>query len=284
MSIAERPTAAAPPVPRTRPLSSTAATVLAVLRHGLRDQRRTMFTWGLSMGLYGAFMAAIFPSIRTTISDVADKYPSGLMEAFGADDMSTVEGYIHAEMFSLIVPLALALFAARSIMRMIVTAEERGDLDVILSLPLSRRALVTAAAVTTWLTTAGILLLTGVITWLTAGVSGAGLSAGAMAAGAAGVLPLAAFAAGVAAVAGGLTSRGSTVTAVAMGTIVAMYAIDLAGRLVDSLDPLRYASVFRWYGAPLTDGLDVPAFAGLLLVAAALTAVGAALLDRRDLR
>jgi hypothetical protein len=85
-------------------------------------------------------------------------------------------------------------------------------------------------------------------------------------------------------VAGGLTSRGSTVTAVAMGTIVAMYAIDLAGRLVDSLDPLRYASVFRWYGAPLTDGLDVPAFAGLLLVAAALTAVGAALLDRRDLR
>lgn len=286
MTVVEQhaPTRTAPAAPAARPLPSTAATVLAVVRHGLREGRRSMLTWGISFGIYGAFMAAIYPSVSDAIDTVTESYPSGLMEAFGADDMTTAAGYIHAEMFSVIVPLALALYAARAIMRMVVGAEERGELDVLLALPLSRRALVAGAAITTWITTLGILLITGVLTWLAAQVSGADLAAGDLLAGVVGVLPIAVVSAGVAAVAAGFVSRAGTIAAIAMGTMVAMYAVDLAGRLVDALDPVRAVTAFKYYGAPLTDGLDVSSFVGLLAAAVLLTAAGAVLFDRRDVR
>ncbi len=90
-------------------------------------------------------MAAIYPTIRSSIEQLATSYPSGLKEAFGVQAMNTVEGYIHAELFSLIVPLAIAYYAIRAVATPIVGAEERGQLDTILALPLSRTVLAAGA-------------------------------------------------------------------------------------------------------------------------------------------
>ena len=57
-------------------------------------------------------MAAIYPTIQSSIEQVAKSYPAGLKEAFGVRAMNTVEGYVHAELFSLIVPLALGYYAS----------------------------------------------------------------------------------------------------------------------------------------------------------------------------
>ena len=84
------------------------------------------------------------PSIRGSIDQIAKNYPAGLKEAFGVQAMNTVEGYIHAEMFSLIVPLAMGYFAIRAVAGAIVGAEERGYLDTILALPVSRTVLIAA--------------------------------------------------------------------------------------------------------------------------------------------
>jgi ABC-2 type transport system permease protein len=62
-----------------------------------------------------------------------------------------------------------------------------------------------------------------------------------------------------------------------------MYVIDLVGRLDTSLDWIRYASVFRYYGNAIEDGIDPLAFIGVTAVAVALAALGAALFQRRDL-
>ncbi|MEX1142297.1 MAG: hypothetical protein WD993_09820 [Thermoleophilaceae bacterium] len=62
-----------------------------------------------------------------------------------------------------------------------------------------------------------------------------------------------------------------------------MYVLDLVGRLEPSLDAVRYASVFRYYGSAVEDGIDPLAFAGVSAVAVALAAVGALLFDRRDI-
>ena len=78
------------------------------------------------------------------------------------------------------------------------------------------------------------------------------------------------FAAGLAALASGALHSSLTVTGVAMGTLVAMYALDLAGRLADALDPLRWISAFRYYGAPMQNGIDVASFIGLTAAAALL--------------
>jgi ABC-2 type transport system permease protein len=256
----------------------------AVVRRGIADQRRAVLTWGGSLGLMGAFIAAIYPSVKDSLQSVVQNYPSGLKQAFGVQGFDTVESYVHAELFSLIVPLAIAFFAIRSATRETVQAEERGYLETLLSLPLPRRALVGGSALATAVITAGILVVLALLTFIAGRVAGTSISFGLTMAGALGLWPLAMFFAGVASVAGGLMSRSTEVVGVATGVLIAMYILDLAGRLTSSLEALRYLSAFHYYGAPIRDGIDVGYFVALTAAAVVLIAIGAMLFDRRDLR
>lgn len=51
------------------------------------------------------------------------------------------------------------------------------------------------------------------------------------------------------------------------------------GRLSHSLEPIRWASAFRYYGAPLRDGIDPLYFIGLTAVGVLLLTLGASLLS-----
>lgn len=114
-------------------------------------------------------------------------------------------------------------------------------------------------------------------------LAGAGLAFDAALAGFANVWPLALLFAGFGVVATGFSLRTSVVTGSVAGVLVAMYVIDLIGRLDASLDWLRYGSVFRYYGTAIEDGIDPVAFVGVTAVAIALAALGALLFERRDL-
>ncbi len=229
-----------------------------------------------------ALIAAMWPSIAGSIQEAVRSYPSGLKEAFGIQELDTVEKYVDAEMLSLIVPLALAFFAVRCATRAIVGAEERGHLDALLSLPLSRRVLVAAGFLVTGLELAAILAVIWALTWLAGTIAGAGISASALAAGIANVWPLAMAFAGLAVLAAGVLHRSAPVTAIATGTLVAMYVIDLVGKLADSIEPLRAISAFRYYGSAIQNGIDVSHVLALTAIAVALAAAGAILFERRD--
>jgi ABC-2 type transport system permease protein len=256
----------------------------AVVRRGISDQRLAVVTWGASLGLMGAFIAAIYPSVKDSLAKVVQSYPSGLKEAFGVTGFDTVESYVHAEMFSLIVPLAIGFFAIRSATRETVTAEENGYLETLLSLPLRRRVLVGGSALATLVISAGILAVTGLLIFVAGRIAGTGISLGLTFAGAFGLWPLAVFFAGVASVAGGLVSRSAEVVGISTGILVGMYVLDLAGRLASGIEAVRWFSAFRYYGAPLRDGIDISHFVALTAAGAVLIAVGAVLFDRRDLR
>ena len=206
----------------------------------------------------------------------------GLKEAFGVQAMNTVEGYIHAEMFSLIVPLALGFFAIRAIAGATVGAEERGYLDTILSLPISRTVLLVGAYIVAALACAAIMALTGLMTFLGGTIAGTNISFGVVTAGVMGVWPLALFFGGVAALASGALHSSRTVIGLALGTLVGMFALDLAGRLAPSLGAIRWVSAFRYYGAPMRDGIDPVAFIGLAGAGVLLLIAAARLLERRD--
>jgi putative exporter of polyketide antibiotics len=179
-------------------------------------------------------------------------------------------------------PVALGFFAIRAIAGATVGAEESGHLDTILSLPISRTVLIAGAYIVAALACGGIMALTGLMTFLGGTIAGTHISLGLVTAGVMGVWPLALFFGGVAALAAGVLHSARTVNGIALGTLVAMYALDLAGRLAHSLGAIRWASAFRYYGAPMRDGIDPAAFIGLAGAGVMLLIAAARLLERRD--
>jgi ABC-2 type transport system permease protein len=186
-------------------------------------------------------------------------------------------------MLSLIAPLAVGYLAARAIASGLSGAAESGRLDVLLSAPVSRRRVVAAGFGATAIELAIVLGLALALTMAGSAIAGSDLAFADALAGFANVWPLGLLAAAVAVVATGWSLRTSVVTGVAAGALVTMYVLDLVGRLDPGLDELRYASVFKYYGNAIADGIDPAAFAGVTLAAVALAAIGAALFQRRDL-
>jgi beta-exotoxin I transport system permease protein len=257
-------------------------TLLAVVRRGLRDNRRAPLVWGGPLGAMSALMAAIWPSVEGSIDELMANYPESLKDAFNIRALTTVEQYIDAEMLSLIVPLALAFLAVRIVTRAIAGAEEQRYLDTVLATPLGRMTLVAGSMVVAAIAVAAVLAVTTALTWVVGTATGADPSLVVLTRGMANVWPLAMLFAGIAALACGFLHRSAPVTGIAVGTLVAMYVLDIVGKLADSAEPLRYASAFKYYGSAIQDGIDPLAFAGLAGLGIALAAAGAVRLNRRD--
>ncbi|HET9676871.1 MAG TPA: ABC transporter permease subunit, partial [Solirubrobacterales bacterium] len=175
---------------------SAGAQIAALVATHLSDRRRSVLAWGLPLGLMSAFIVAIFPSVEESLTKAIRGYPQGLKEAFGIGQLSNVEQYLHAEMLSLIVPLAMGYLAVRAIAGGLTGAAESGRLDVVLSAPVSRSRVVLAGFLATAVELAAVLAVTGLLCGLGSLLAGSGLDAGRAAAGFADVWPLALLFAG----------------------------------------------------------------------------------------
>lgn len=257
--------------------------MIALAIDQLRERRRSLLSWGLPIGLWSAFVVAIYPSVEDALSKAVASYPEALKEAFGIAELTSVEQYLNAEMLSLIVPLAVGYLAVRSVASGLSGAAESGRLDVLLSAPVSRRRLVASGFTAAAVELAAVLLVSLLICVLGSLLAGAGLSFGLALAGYANVWPLALLFAGFGVLATAWSLRTSVVTGSVAGLLVAMYVADLIGRLDTSLDWIRYGSVFRYYGKAIEDGIDPLAFVGVTAAAVAVAAIGAVLFDRRDI-
>jgi ABC-2 type transport system permease protein len=271
-----------PTAPRVAAPPSTSASLRAVIRRGLRDNRRAPLTWGGPLGVMSALMAALWPSIEGSVDELMTSYPDKLKEAFNIRALTSVEAYVDAEMLSFIVPLALAFLAVRVVVRMLPGAEERGQLDIVLTAPVARRTLVAGATVVAAVVVAVVLAIVTAATWLMGTAVGADPSLVVLGRGMLNVWPLAVLFCGLAAFVAGRAHTGATVTAIATGTLVGMYVVDLVGKLAEPAEPLRYVSAFKYYGSAIQDGIDPLAFAGTTLAGVMLAAAGAVLLERRD--
>ncbi|MGH3050632.1 MAG: hypothetical protein ACRDLK_10765, partial [Gaiellaceae bacterium] len=255
----------------------------ALIAAQLHERRRSLLSWGLPLGVMAAFEVAIFPSIEAALAKTISQYPEALREAFGITELSTVEQFLGAELLGFIVPLAVGYLAVRSVASGLSGAAESGRLDVLLSAPVSRRRLVAADFAAAALELAAVLAIALALCLLGSLLAGVGLSFGLALAGFVNVWPLALLFAGLGIVVTGFSLRTSVVTGSVAGVLVAMYVIDLIGRLEPSLDAIRYASVLRYYGRAIENVVDPLAFVGVIAVAVLVAAVGGLLFERRDL-
>lgn len=262
---------------------SNLRTYVALVREGLHEQRRSPLTWGGALGAMSALMVVIWPSIADQIGTMMNQYPESLKKVFGIVQLNTVERYVDAEMFSLVVPLAIAFLAVRCIARPTVSAEERGYLTSMLTLPVSRRTVAWSSFTVAGLIVAATLLVIGVLTMLASVIVGAEMSVTILSKGLVNIWPLAMFFAGLALFAAGLLRGSGRVTEVTIGTLVAMYVFEVVGKLAASADILRTISAFRYYGSAIQTGLEPLNMLGLVVAAFILAVVGAEAFQRRDI-
>jgi ABC-2 type transport system permease protein len=256
----------------------------------LRDTGRALGWW--SLGLVGlvALIAGVFPTVRdnTQLNELAKSYPEaikGLVAFGGVVDYTSGPGYLGSELFAFMVPLLFLVAAIGAGARAVAGEEERGTLDLLLALPLSRRRLVVEKLVALL----GELLLLGVVLWLALVVAAPlfdlGISAGHAAAAVLYVVALAFGFGAIAVLVGAATGHRGRAIGITAALAVAGYLVNSLASLVGVLDRIKEASPFFHYAAtnPLQSGLEAGHLAFLVAVAAVAVVAAPFVFDRRDL-
>ena len=270
--------------PRRAHARRRGGTLLALVWHTLRLQRRGALIWGLALGLYSAAIVATFPTFGDAeqMDQLVQMYPEGMREAFNIEDMGTPEGFLDSQIFSL-APLALAFFPILACAGAIAGAEERGTLDVLLGNPLPRWQLVAGSFLATALSLLGILAVVGLLTYVTAVLLDVDLSLLTTVGAVFNLWPISMFFGGLALLCSALFHRRALAVAIPGGMLFAAYLADVLGRISDDLEDIRPASVFYYYGSTIKDGIDWSNFAGVTLAALLLALLAALAFSRRDI-
>ena len=117
--------------------------MLAELKHTLRRKRGQIIGWGIGLALYGLLMASMFDSIVGIegFADLMAAYPEDLAAFFGGlTAITTPKGYLDIYYFEYM-PVIIGIFAVSVGVGLLVSDEEKGTLDLIMSHPVSRTAL-----------------------------------------------------------------------------------------------------------------------------------------------
>lgn len=247
---------------------------------------RLRSTASASIGLVAVLLVvgALFPAVGHSFGKL--HLPKGVSDLLGGADYATVAGWYRSEIASFYGPLLVSLVAITGAVSSTAGEEESGILALLLAHPLRRSRYVVAKAAAV----AVAVLVVAFAAWigLIAGVALAhgGISVAHLGAYA---LHLAFFGFAIGAVGlalGAATGRPGTASGVAAAIALASWLINGFAPLDHSIDWLKYLSPFYFYAGsdPLTQGVDTAHLAVLGLTTLALTAVAAAMIERRDIR
>ena len=253
----------------------------------VRDQRRALVGWSVALAGLCLLQVSYFPTIQdqaAQFEQLIESYPPA-MQAFLGDlsGITTGPGYLRAQLFSLMLPLLFLVFAIARGADLVAGEEERGALDLTLSLPVSRRRVVLEKAAGL----AALVALLGLVVWLVLALGDLafGMDVGAARLAAAVLmLVLLGWTGGALALAAGcVRGRKGMAIAAASGVMVVSYLLAGLSRLVPDLEAARPFSLFHQYGGgdALRDGLGWGALA-LLAVTVLLLALAVWSFERRD--
>ena len=261
-----------------------------VVLQTLRERRRSLLWWSLGLVAFVALNIAFYPSIRgdTSINDYVKDLPESLRGLFagGELDIASPAGYLNSQVFALMAPLILLIFAVGAGADAVAGEEERGTLDFLLAHPLRRRDYVVQRFLALTALVAGLSAVLLATVWLGSLAVDLEIGFGRLVAASASVGLLALLFGVLALAAGSVWPGRARAIAVAAGVAVAAWLLDGLGQAVDVLDAWRPLSPY--YQAigrnPLREGAPWSGWGALAAATALLAAVAAAGLERRDLR
>jgi beta-exotoxin I transport system permease protein len=264
------------------------AMVRTVLAKSLRDQRKALVWWSLGFILTVLMYAAFWPTVRDSaaqFNQYLGRLPDTIKNMLGGADFGTPAGYIQSELFSLLGPILLLVYAIGAGARSIAGEEEAGTLDLLLSTPISRRRVLWDKFGSMVAATFFLAMLTWVSLVTIGPLYDLHLSLPGLVAATLNLFLLAMAFGAIALVVGTATGSRSAAIGASSGIAVVTFILNTLAPSVPALRPLRLLSPFHYYSghAPLTNGfhgIDVLVLVGIPAVA---LAAALAAFERRDL-
>lgn len=235
----------------------------------------------------GLLEAPLYNFIPDDFIDVFASFPDALVAMIGGVDMSTPEGFLTGEIFSLVGPISIIVLATAMGSRALAGEEEKHTMGLLLSNPITRSHLIfekVQAMVVYALMFAAVTFLG---TWI--GVRIAGLDQ----VGVEGIASISALLGlfglvfgGVALLFSAATGRRGVATMATTGVAIAAWFMFSFFPLSDRTEAFASWSPFHWYlgNDPLLNGMDWTGAALLVGAFAILVILSLPLFQRRDLR
>jgi ABC-2 type transport system permease protein len=252
----------------------------------LRDYRVPIFGWGLGLGVLIAVIFAAVPQLLATPEARASLVALGPSFAWFAEPVKidTPGGYATWKYGLTVLIVALWPMLAQS--AMLRGEEERGSLDVLLSVPRTRLRVAVEKAAALWTALLLMAVLIGVLAFAGAAKSGADTTPGQTILYGLNLAIFAAVMGGIALLISQFTRERRAATGWTGGVLLVFIVVDMVHRVVSGTDWLSRLSPVYYYNLskPLIDGYGVNAGAMVLLavLAVLLNAAGIWLFVRRD--
>lgn len=259
----------------------------ALFAKTLRDRRRGLAGWSLGLAALTGLVFLYWPSVRDSpdLQRFAEDLPEGVRALVGDTDFTSPAGYLNGELFAIMVPLLFLIVTIAMGARAIAGEEERGTMDLLMSMPLSRTRMLLekVAAGLVLVATLGIVLLLALL--VGAAATDMNLPVSRLISVTVMTVALAFPFGGIALVVGCATGRRAAALGAASSAAVAAYVVNALAPLTQGLEPIRGLSPFAWYGSSevLRRGLAVGDLLLLVGTGAALVGLALALLEHRDL-
>jgi ABC-2 type transport system permease protein len=257
----------------------------ATIRKTWRDDRRAVIGWAAAAVAFTSVYTGFYSQFRELAQAKQEALPEGVLDALGIENMATPTGYLQATVFSLVGPLLMIMCALMLATRSIAAPEEGGELELLLSGPVSRRGFAVQRLAAACAGTAIVAAMVWATLMVIVPAIDMDLPLSHVTAACAGLLALAWCFTGVAFLAGAAAGRRGHAFAVAGVLAGLAYFANAAGELLDSLDWMVRLSPFHYFIGvdPLNTGWHWGALALLVGVGAVTSAVGVILFDGRDL-
>jgi len=254
----------------------------------LRDLRRSIFWWCIGMVLLGLYTILAFPTVKESFEDLSPYLDNPLFKVFMRDfsTLTTIEGYLSIEIFSFVMPILSIIMSIIYFSGLVGREEERGSLELLLSLPLPRWRIAAEKVIAALVA----MLIIHLAFWLSLWVGGLAIKIEAdyfrISLAVWDSFLLGMVFGGLAFFITGLGYSPGVAGGISGGLASAFYLMDAIGVTSKKFEPYRKLSLFYYYGGgrPMVEGINwghASLFIGLAIL---FIIVGILIFQRRDIR
>jgi ABC-2 type transport system permease protein len=261
----------------------------SIFMETMRRNWRAMLIWGIGIASMAAYIIVVIPDMKTlqSYSALLKSLPPVLVNAMGGDSasMATPGGFLAYGFFGWIM-LVMATWGVLAGLSLTANEEDRGIMDILLSLPLARWRIIIEKFLAQLVILIVILLISfAVLAWGTQQTEVLrSIPFDRIAGSTFNFLPATLFVLTLTALLSVVVRRRATAVMLSAIIVIASWFVDTIGRSAPSTDALRSISFFRYYDSSgvMQNGLVPAHVIGLLVVSALMLIASVWFFQRRD--